>query len=215
MRLARRLLPFGAQQGYVFHDGQARLGEQSLHHVLVHARRRAQHPRPHICDPRQLKQPLDRSILPESPVQHRENHVQRRRAVPPALDKSGGGTVRRLRRKQCRDALVQKLRSGSGLRIARAQPPRPRACIAFQKVLRFARRQPVPFLGDADRHHLKLPPIDRLQYRRRREQRHLMLPAPPPKQHTHPQFSVPSLYFRFPLFGCRKSPTVFTPITTA
>jgi hypothetical protein len=113
----------------------------------------------------------------------------------------------RFRRQQRRLSLGQHLRSGSSRRIARTQffpslgnircrclrpfrhtwrqlfPPRP-----LQQPLRRTRGQPMTGLVDADRHHLELPPVNRLQNRSRREQRNLMLPAPPAKQNSHPQF---------------------------
>ena len=76
---------------------------------------------------------------------------------------------------------MQQFCAGRGLGIAGAQPPRNRAGIAFEQVVRLGRRQPVPFLGDADRHHVELLAIDRLENRSGGEQRNLVLAAAPAK----------------------------------
>ena len=65
-----------AQQRDVFHNGQTGLREQALHHVLVHARRGAQHARADIGDAGQFKQSLNRAVFAEGAVQNRKNHVE-------------------------------------------------------------------------------------------------------------------------------------------
>ena len=56
-------------------DGQPGLGEEPLHHVLVHARRRAQHARTDIGDSRQLEESLNRPILAKGSMQNGKDHV--------------------------------------------------------------------------------------------------------------------------------------------
>ena len=127
--LARRALPLRPQQRDVLHDGQPGLGKEPLHHVLVHARRRAQHARADIGDPRQLEEPLDRSILAKGSVQHGKDHVQRlaaqrrvavqsRRA---AVNQRGSRRIVRLRSQQRGLSLGQHPRSRRSRRIARPQ----------------------------------------------------------------------------------------------
>ena len=76
-RFARRPLPLRAQQRDVLHDGQPCLREEPLHHVLVHARGRAQHARADVGDARQLEQSLNGAVLAEGAVQHRKDHIER------------------------------------------------------------------------------------------------------------------------------------------
>ena len=212
--LAGRAFPLRPQQRHMLHNQQPGIGKEPLHHVLVHPRRRAQHARADIRDPRQLKEPLDGSILSKGPVQHRKNHVQRLPAQRRMAIQSRNFAVSQLRRRrsrfrrqQRRLSLGQHLRSGSSRRIARTQffPSlgniRCRCLRPFrhtwrqlfpprplQQPLRRTRGQPMTGLVDADRHHLELPPVNRFQNRSRREQRNLMLPAPSAKQNSHPQF---------------------------
>ncbi len=60
----------------MFDNRQLCLRKQTLHHVLVHPRRRPQHARAHIRNPRQLEQSLDRPILAKRPMEHRKDHIQ-------------------------------------------------------------------------------------------------------------------------------------------
>jgi hypothetical protein len=158
--LARRAFPLGPEQRYVPDEGQFGLGEEPLHYVLVHARRRAQHAGADVGDPGQLEEPLDGPILAKGSVQHGKDHVQ-------ALAVQAG--LAALRR----------------VSLTRARLCRSRA---LQQPLRSRRGQPMPGLVDANRHHLELPAINRLQNRSRREQRNLMLAAPPAKKNSHSQF---------------------------
>ena len=121
------------------HHRQAGLGEEPLHHVLVHARSRAQHARAHVGDAGQLKQSLDRAVLAEGPVQHGKDHVQRLAAQGRVAVHGGDcGGLGWFRGEQRGLALGQSTRARRGRRIAgpqllfrRRQPRRFRA-VAFQ-----------------------------------------------------------------------------------
>ena len=190
-------------------NGQFRVGEEPLHHVLVHARCRAQHAGADISNARQFEEPLDSTVLAKGSMQHRKNHVQRlpaqrRVAVDGRMagmaQRSGSSSLSGFRRQQRRLTLGQHPRSWSGRRIAgpqllpgfftgfrcpRLQPPGYIRPIALQQPLRRAGGQPVPGLVDADGHHVELLPIDGLQNRSRRQERNLMLAAAPAKQYPY------------------------------
>ncbi len=184
----------------MFDNGQSGLRKQPLHHVLVHARGRAQHARAHIRNAGQLKQPLNRPVLAKGPMQHRKHNVKRGLTVRARLPVEAGlgspaGERRgprpcasRLRRQERWNPLVQQLGAGRRFRVARAQSPCDRAAFAVEQAVRIARAKPAAFFGDADGHHIELLAIDRLQNRSRREQRDLMLAAAPAKQDTDTKF---------------------------
>ena len=86
--LGERLLP--PQNDFLPHR-QALRRQQLLRVLLIHAARRRQHPRAHVRNPRQFKQPLNRPVFPIQPMQHRENHIHchmlrtvRKPELPPA-----------------------------------------------------------------------------------------------------------------------------------
>ena len=56
--------------------GQAARGHEQLHVLLVHAGRAGEHPGPRVPGPRHLQQALDRAVLAERAVQHREDDVE-------------------------------------------------------------------------------------------------------------------------------------------
>ena len=57
---------------------QPRRHKHPLHRVFIHRRSRPQHPRPHVRNVGQLKQPLHRAILAKRSMQHRKHHIQPR-----------------------------------------------------------------------------------------------------------------------------------------
>ena len=68
-------------------DRQAGAGQQDLHELLVHRRRRGEDAGPDVGHVGQLEQALQRAVLAERPVQQREDHVdlaERARHLPPA-----------------------------------------------------------------------------------------------------------------------------------
>ena len=83
---------------------------------------------------------------------------------------------------------MQQFGARRGCGIAGAQPAGYGAGIAFQQVVRIARRQPAAILGDADGHHVEFSAIDRLQDRSRREQRDFVLAAAPAKKNAYAEF---------------------------
>ena len=173
-------------------DRQPGLGEKPLHHVLVHARRRAQHAGTDIGDPRQLEEPLDRPILAKGAVQNGKDHVQRlaaqRRMAVQSRRSAPSQCHLRFRRHQRRLPLGQHSCSRRSRRIARPQLRWFRSIGPLQQPLRRPRCQPVPGLVDTDGHYVKFIAINRLQYRSRREQRNLVLPAPSAKKNPDAQF---------------------------
>ncbi len=74
-RLLRLVLPLTAQDGDVLHDRQPGIAEEALHHVFVHAGRRAQHARADVGDLGQIEQSLNGAVLAEGPVQHRKDDI--------------------------------------------------------------------------------------------------------------------------------------------
>ncbi len=150
---------------------QSRHGEQLLHHVLIHPRRGPQHPRPDIRQIRHLQQPLNRAILAERPMQHRKDQIQPTRQVPALLHNPVLAIPR------------------AGLQLQR------RTCsLTRQQMIRSLSADPMPLLGYPDGHNLILLPVDRLQNRSRGQQRNLMLPAFPAKQHPNPQLCLRLLH---------------------
>ena len=121
--LARRFLPVGAQQGDVLHDGQAGLGEEALHHVLVHAGGGAEHAGADVGDAGQFEQTLDGAVFAKGAVQDGKNDVEGL-AEPTARLPAPEPVLHRLRRQQRGNALVQQLGAGRRLGIAGAQTPR-------------------------------------------------------------------------------------------
>ena len=56
-------------------DRNVRVPHDPLEHVLVHAERRREHPRPDVRDVRELEHALDRAVLAERPMEDRHRHV--------------------------------------------------------------------------------------------------------------------------------------------
>ncbi len=74
------LLPVRTQQRHMLHNRQPGLRETAASsRPCPCPQPRTQHARAHIRNPRQLEQPLNRPVLAKRPVQHRKNHVDRRR----------------------------------------------------------------------------------------------------------------------------------------
>jgi hypothetical protein len=64
-----------AAQRHPGQDGELGGGEEALHHVLVHPDGRPEHPGADVRDAGQLEQALDRAVLAQGAVEHREDHV--------------------------------------------------------------------------------------------------------------------------------------------
>ena len=174
----RRFLPVGAEDGDVLDDGQAGLGEEALHHVLVHAGGGAEDAGADVGDAGQLKQALDGAVFAESAVKDREDDVER------CSLRAGHG------RHQGRNALVEKLRSGRSFRIAGAEAAghsgvpsdRPVAgvrgrWIALEQLVRIGRGQPAAFPGDADGDDVEFGAVDCVEDGGGGEQRDFVLAA--------------------------------------
>src|ERR1039458_7253438 len=205
LNFLRLFLPGAAQNGDMLHDGYSGGNKQRLHDVFVHARSRAQHARAHISDVGQFEKTLNRSVFAERAVQHRENNIDVDGAIAGAPcerrirlkgDKSAL-PVHRLRRYHHRLSPSQHRRGLSGFRVASTQVARLKDQLALQQVLGVLRREPAPVLGDADGHDFVFVFVDGLEHRRGREQRNLMLPAPPAKKTSDPKLfhNLYSIFF--------------------
>ena len=96
------------------HDGQLGRGEQPLHHVLVHADRRAEHARADVGHAGELEQALHAAVLAHRPVQHREDDVDAARGAPAeraSVASPPGAGARRARRRA--SAWLRRARRGS------------------------------------------------------------------------------------------------------
>ena len=158
----------------MLHDGQPRLRKEPLHHVLIHARRGAQHAGADIRDARKLEQALDGAVFAEGAVQHGKHNIERL-AIEACLKIGLGRHWRSLRRRWLRrhqrwDSLMQEFRARRRLGVAGSQTPCDCRVIAFEQAVCIACGEPAALLGDADGHHIKFLAIDCFQNRSCREQ---------------------------------------------
>ena len=187
--LARVLFPIGAEQRDVFDDGQAGFDEEAFHHVLVHARGRAQHAGADVGDAGQLEEPLDGAVLAEGAVQHGKDDIEDCLGLHgPCGPGSGASSVGM--------PSWRSFAPGRGFGVAGAQPPRSRAHVAVEQLVGVCRGQPAALPGDADGGYVELVAVDGPQNRCGRQQRDLMLAAAPAKKNAYAKFFCHFLFDR-------------------
>ena len=172
----RRFLPVGAEEGDVLDDGQAGLGEEALHHVLVHAGGGAEDAGADVGDAGQLKQALDGAVFAEGAVKDGEDDVER------SALRAGHG------RHQGGNALVEKLRSGRSFRIAGAETAGNGARVAQEELVRIGRGQPAAFPGDADGDDVEFGAVDSVEDGGGGEQRDFVLAAAAAEENADAEF---------------------------
>ncbi len=166
----------------VRHDRQARLAEESLHHVLVHADRGAEHARPHERDVCECEQALHGAVFSHGTVEHGEHDVD--------VDLATARSVRD-REHAMRGVAFHDRRRGLELhgcacfvQANEARVPR------LTEQRRLVLREPAAALVDPDQHRLETVPIERLHHEARRQDGDLVLCGATPEQHRNAQLLV-------------------------
>ena len=179
MHRGRVAHPVAAAHHRIVDDRQTALGEDHLHHRLVHAHRRGEHAAADIGDVGELEQPLHRAVFAIRTVQHREDHVEteaghhRARAV---LVTTGAAI-------DAQDRLVAGVRDEVHLALTAQEAPRLDAGMLDHVRRRHRRRRPIrdrpaPILVDAQRDGLVARAIEVAEDGGRRGERDLVLARP-------------------------------------
>ena len=172
----------------IFHHCDAGVAQDALLRVLVHPERRAQHARSHVCDPRQLEQPLHGAVLAVGAVQHREHHVELWNRILRARYVAARAVGRHRNQR-----LSFRMRQQRHLRAAGVERGKMR-CLFGEQLERVALEIPAAVAADPDWNNLVARRIHRRHHGQRGAQRNFMLARASSKQDAHPQ----------PLFFCHR-----------
>ncbi len=162
-------------------DRQTVRREHDLHHSLVHPDRRGKYARADIGDVGELEESLDRSVLTERTVQHREDHIEiqaRHQRLRPIVSMRGTRTVDREDRLFA--GVSDEVDLASGARRTMGFEPR----LLDDFTGRHRRRGPFgdappAVLLDPNRHRFVAGAIEMGEHRCRRCERHFMLTGSP------------------------------------
>jgi hypothetical protein len=154
-------------------DRQAVRGEQLLRELLVHAGGAGQHARSDVGHAGHLQQPLDRAVLAEGTVQHREDDVH-------AAEHLTGPA--RLEHHQPTASGVARQHDGGGRRVHGRQ----RAAVDRELLGVVGAQHPGTVAGDADRHDVEPLAVEVAQHAARRDTGDGVLTAAAAEHDRHP-----------------------------